>query len=261
MKKITAIHIDDEIQSQEMLQIAAAGINQLDLQASFTSGKIALEWLSEHEADIVFVDVEMPEKNGIELALELCAYDVEVIFLTAHSDFAVKAFEACALDYLVKPIYLEKLQQSIERYVYRCSKRNTSPENNTVPDISIQVEELFRNFKRQEDYPQRIFVSQVGEIKILKLDELIYFGASGAYTKIYSKTGEVITSSESIKSYADILETHPDFARIHRSYLINKSAIVSIQRKAGNINVKMLNDEILPIAQHRRDEVFEKLKR
>ncbi|MEJ7627925.1 MAG: response regulator [Ferruginibacter sp.] len=261
MKKITAIHIDDETDSLEMLKIAAGNIEQLDLVQGFTSGQKALDWLTHNQVDIVFVDVEMPEKTGIELATELCSFPLDVIFLTAHSHFAVKAFEACALDYLVKPVYTEKLQESLKRYTFRKDKQNKNGVFETTNDISKQVNELFRSYKQKEEYPQRIFVSQVGEIKIIKLNEIVYFGASGSYTKIFTLPGEVITCSESIKFYADMLEPHPDFARIHRSYLINKSQIVSMQRKSGSINIKMTNGEILPIAQHRREEIFDQLKR
>ncbi len=84
----------------------------------------------------------------------------------------------------------------------------------------------------------------------------IYFGASGPYTKIYLLSGEVITSSESIKNYDLILLKHSDFVRIHRSYLINKDHISSVQRKPGDINVKMKNGDLLSVAQQRRKEIF-----
>lgn len=256
---IRAIHIDDEEQSREMLRIAATGLEELELVAGFSSGRAAIAWLQENKAQVAFVDVEMPEQNGIELALELAAFDIDIIFLTAHAQFALRAFEACAMDYIVKPIYGEKLQLCLSRYLQRMKKHSSAPAPQQKA-LSAQVTELLKNFNHQPDYPQRLFVSQVGEVKIINLDQVMYFEASRSYTKIWLKGGSPVMSSEPIKCYADMLEAHPQFARIHRSYLVNKSHISSIQRKDRNIFVKMHNDEVLPIAQYRKDEIFEILK-
>ena len=96
----------------------------------------------------------------------------------------------------------------------------------------------------------------VGEIRIINLDDIIYFAASGPYTKIFLTSGEVVISSESIKLYSESLEKHPGFVRIHRSYLIPKQRISSVQRKVGNISVKMTKDDVLAIAQQRKAEIF-----
>ena len=118
---------------------------------------------------------------------------------------------------------------------------------------------MLANYMTEGSFPKRIFVSMVGEIKVINLAQVIYFGASGPYTKIYLLSGEVVTSSESIKNYSESLEKHPEFVRIHRSYLINKQSISSIIRKPGNISVKMLNGDSLAIAQQRRTEIFQQI--
>lgn len=255
---ITAIHIDDDVRSIELMKLAAADVEVLQLKESFTSGKTALEWLSTNTVDLVFLDVEMPEKNGLGLANELTPYSADVIFMTAHAGFAIKAFEACALDYLVKPIYPEKLRASLERYLFR-KKRSSRGSRQNNPPVKEQVNELLNHYMADGAYPRRIFVSMVGEIKVINLDDVIYFGASGPYTKIFLTSDEVVTCSESIKAYSDMLEKHPGFVRIHRSYLINKSFILSILRKPGNISVKMSNGDTLAIAQQRRTEIFQQI--
>lgn len=253
---IKAIHVDDDIRSIELMRLAVRDVAELDLQASFTSGGQAVEWLQQNSVDIIFLDVEMPEKNGIDLANELGIVPSDIIFITAHTGFAIKAFEACALDYLVKPIYPEKLRGSVERYLFRKSK--VKKEATKIP-VQEQVDELLTNYIKDGSYPRRIFISMVGEIRVLNLDDIIYFGASGPYTKIYLQSGEVVTSSESIKNYSESLEKHPSYVRIHRSYLINKQYISSIIRKPGNISVKMSNGDTLAIAQQRRTEIFQQI--
>ncbi|HUC82957.1 MAG TPA: LytTR family DNA-binding domain-containing protein [Flavisolibacter sp.] len=255
---IIAIHVDDDPRSIELMKLAADEVADLDLKASFLSGASALEWLAHNNVDIIFLDVEMPEKNGLDLANELAAYSSDVIFVTAHTGFAIKAFEACALDYLVKPIYAEKLRSSLERYLYRKSKLKKESLSSQVP-VKEQVDELINNYMSDGSYPRRIFVSMVGEIRVINLDDVIYFGASGPYTKIYLTSGEIVTCSESIKLYSESLEKHPGYVRIHRSYLINKQYISSILRKPGNISVKMSNGDTLGIAQQRRAEIFQQI--
>lgn len=253
---ITAIHVDDEVRSIELMKLAVNDVPDLELKASFTTGAEVLAWLTNNTVDIIFLDVEMPDQNGIDLAKQIGVYNADVIFVTAHTGFALKAFEACALDYLVKPIYPEKLRGSLERYLFRQNKLAGKKTPNPVPE---QVDELLTNYMNESSYPKRVFVSMVGEIKVINLDEVIYFGASGPYTKIFLTSGEVVTCSESIKSYSESLEKHPGFVRIHRSYLINKSFISSILRKTGNISVKMSNGDTLAIAQQRRTEIFQQI--
>lgn len=255
---ITAIHIDDDSRSLELMKLAAADVPELTVKASFVSGKEALDWLATQTADLVFLDVEMPGQNGLELANELSAFPTDVVFVTAHAGFAIKAFEACALDYLVKPIYPEKLRASLERYLFR---KNKAAKASSGAPVKEQVDELLNNYMAEGSHPKRIFVSMVGEIKIINLDDVIYFGASGPYTKIFLAGGEVVTCSESIKSYSESLEKHPGFVRIHRSFLINKIFLTSILRKPGNLGVKMSNGDVLPIAQQRRSEIFQQIVR
>ena len=250
---LKAIHIDDDIRSVELMKNAIAGCPDTELVRSFTNEREAREWLDKNKTDIIFLDIEMPGKNGIELAQELSGHNADIIFVTAHTGFAVDAFEVCALDYLIKPVYPEKLNDALERYRLRKKKYKAA-----FP-ASAQIEELFNNYIKEDAYPRKIFVSMIGEIRVVDLTEIIYFAASGPYTKIYLLSGEVITSSESIKSYDVILLKHPDFVRIHRSYLINKNQISSIQRKPGDINVKMRNGDLLSVAQQRRKEIFQQI--
>ncbi len=252
----TAIHVDDDPRSLDLMRLAASELPELNLLASLDSGAAAQAWLSENKADIIFLDVEMPEQNGFQVARELAAYSTDIVFVTAHADFAVRAFEACALDYLVKPIYAEKLQACLARYAVRMGKRQGTAAPSPVAE---QMQELTSNYLPENAYPKRIFVSMIGEIRVINLDEVIYFGASGPYTKIFLASGEVVTCSETIKSYSESLVRHPDFVRIHRSYLISKKAIASIQRKDGNHNVKMSNGDVLAIAQQRRGEIFQQI--
>lgn len=251
----TAIYIDDDKRSIDLMKAAISGVPEFDLIASFTSGNEALQWLDSNEVNIVFLDIEMPEKNGLELATDLIHYTLDIIFLTAHTDFAIKAFEACALDYLVKPIYTEKLRAALERYTYRKDKTKATD----VPFNIDQINELFSHYMRTDTYPKRLFVNMVGETRVVILANVLYFIAFGPYTKIILESGEIITVSENIKIYSDVLQRHPDFVRIHRSYLINKQYISSIQRKVGSCSVKMINGEMLAVAQQRRNEIFKEI--
>lgn len=253
---ITAIHIDDDVRSLELMKLAIQDVAELRLEASFRSGEPALRWLEENKVDLIFLDVEMPGKNGLDLANDFSNLSAGIVFVTAHTGFAIKAFEACALDYLVKPIYPEKLRASIERYLFRQSKGGRA-----ITDVQVrdQVDELLTNYMADGSYPKRIFVNMVGETRVVVLEDVIYFGASGPYTRIYLKSSEIITCSESIKTYSESLEKHPGFVRVHRSFLINKQFLSSILRKQGSVSLKMSNGDVLAIAQQRRSEILQQL--
>lgn len=258
---LTAIHIEDDPRSIALLKAAVDAVPEISLVQSFTSSTDALAWMAGNSADLVFLDIEMPERSGLEVAQDLAAYPSDIIFLTAHTGFAIQAFEACAMDYLVKPVYPEKLRGALERYLLRRQKMLTGVGANGVSKTQAAVQELAARGLGEASYPRRIFVSMVGEIRVLTLDDVLYFGASGPYTKIYLKSGEVVVSSESIKHYDDTLVRHPDFVRIHRSYLVSKQHVTSIQRKVSQLGVTITNGDMLPIAQQRRAEIFEQIAR
>lgn len=258
---LNAIHIDDDPRSIQLLRATVAEVPEISLRASFTSAAEAIEWLGAHSVDLVFLDVEMPERSGLEVARDLSGFSADVIFLTAHTGFAIQAFEACALDYLVKPVYPEKLRGALERYLLRRQRSVAAGSSAARRHLQDAVSELSHTGLSGSSFPRRIFVSMVGEIRVVNLEDVAYFNASGPYTKIVMAKGEMLVTSEAIKHYDETLAGHPDFVRIHRSYLINKRYVTSIQRKVSQLGVTMQNGDALPIAQQRRAEIFEQIAR
>lgn len=251
------IYVDDDPFAIKLFELAAKELLNLHLVAAFYNGQDAIQWLSTNEVDLIFLDVEMPVINGFQIATRLGNQKAEIVFLTAHVGFALKAFEACALDYLIKPIYSEKLKICIEKFEERRQRWNKDFNRQNL--VNLQVEELVDNYINKSSYPRKIFVNMIGSIRVVNLEEVIYFDASGSYTKIYLQSGEVVLCSETIKTYADSLEKHPDFIRIHRSHIINKQFVSIILRKTNSVSVRMFNNDELPVAQQRKSEIVKSI--
>ena len=161
MHRYTAIHVDDDPRSIALFKELAAGVPQLELTASFTNADEALSYLNRVNTDLLFSDIEMPGKNGFDLVGQLEGRHVDVIFVTAHPGYAVSAFEACAIDYLVKPIQQSRLLHTMDIYAQRRSRAQY--------DVKDQIKELFQHYIAPQSYPKRIFINLVGKLQVVIL--------------------------------------------------------------------------------------------
>lgn len=249
MNQITAIHVDDDPNSLSTFSNLVNEIPELLLVKSFLSTEDAYEYLQTNAVDILFSDIEMPKKNGFWLAEQTFDPDMEIVFVTAHSGYALNAFEVCALDYLIKPVKLDRLKLLIERIQHKTETIQTGS----------QIKEVFNNYIDSNLYPKRIFIQNVGLLHMVILDEVMYFSASGAYTKIHFSSGKELLSSKSMRTYVDALKNHPDFIRTHRSYLVNKLHVKTLDRNIGKFSLTMSNGDKLEGSQRRKDEIINML--
>ncbi len=254
MQKIRAIHIDDD---QETLLYCKGLFNEnklLEYVSGFSNAKDAVQFLSAVKVDIIFCDIEMPEYNGFWLANNL-PYEVPIVFITAHNGFAVEAFEACALHYLIKPLSSEQLSICIDRF---------QKQEHRSLHLKEQLSQFYNNYLPQNavKHPSRIYINNIGKIVIVELQDLMYLIGSGNYTKFVMVNNEIYTSSKNLKVYEDALTHHPDFIRIHHSHLINKNFAKQIL-KVNNQQwfVEMKDNEKLGLSKGRLDEILEQLQK
>jgi two-component system LytT family response regulator len=243
MKTIKAIIVDDEENARLILKnFVSEYCPSVVIIAEADDVKSAVKLINKNEIDLVFLDIEMPNENGFALFDYFNKPTFDTIFCTAYSEFAIKAFEVSATDYLLKPIGLTKLKEAIEKVEAKRLIKNTS-----------NIEVLKENLYQKEIKKIGILIGD--GIVFMDLNDILYFEADGSYTTIHHKNGSDLTVKK-IKHFEDLLSSDKRFFRIHRSYLINVSLIKKYSKKEG-LSVTYDDRTLLPISREKKEEFEE----
>jgi len=239
-----AIIIDDERKARNLLRILIAEncskITSVIEAEDLLSG-VAL--IKEHKPQIVFLDIEMPEHSGLEILNFIKKEDVnfEIIFTTAYSEFAIKAFQLSAIDYLLKPLRAETVKDAAEKAMQQIGKS----------DISLKLEELKKSLKTSNF--NKIGLPFADGFKFVDFEDIILFEADGMYTKVTTVKETEMLVCKPLRHFVDLLEIQPNFYKPHRSYLINLKYIKEYIKKEGGYIV-MDNNKTVSIANDKKEE-------
>lgn len=229
---IKTIIIDDEPLASDIVQEFLQDFPQFEVLAVCRDGFQGLKAIQEHEPDLIFLDVQMPKITGFEM-LELLDEAPAVIFTTAFDEYAVQAFDAMAVDYLLKPFSQNRFSKSIEKYLAQAGETNRLSSNK----LNMLVE------KRK-----RLVVRVKNEVKIIPTHEVRYFQAEDDYVAIHTSKG-VFLKKMTMKSLEEALDPMK-FSRIHRSYIINVNEITNIEPyERDTYLVKLRGDEKVPVSK------------
>jgi two-component system LytT family response regulator len=238
---LTAIIIDDQKEFIDMLRDQLTklprSVHVIDASMNAESGFLSIQ---KHRPDLVFLDVEMPGKNGIELANDFPLRDFEIIFTTSHDKYAAKAFKVDAVDYLIKPVDTVELSRAIERAVERRSKRNLL---NPVTFLSQQK--------------QKIAVPSLDSMVFIELDKIIFCEADNSYTTFILEGNKKIVCTKAIKDFEEQLVKY-GFFRVHKSFLVNLAFVVKYIRGNGGM-VVMSNNANIPVSRNAKDDLLKRL--
>lgn len=235
--KINCLIIDDEPLARELLREFLQQHEDLTLIGECSKGTEAVNKIDELKPDLIFLDVQMPGMNGFDVLDEI-THDPFVIFTTAYDQYAIKAFERNAVDYLLKPIDQERFKLAVDRAIGRL---NTEQNN---------VGELLRNMKTENktSYDSHIFVQKSEKLINLPVDEIEHLEASGDYTILTTKNDQFVSSS-GIGKLEEILNPET-FIRVHRSTIININSLKEIEKHFnGGMIVKMNNGKTFPVSR------------
>lgn len=249
MDKVKAVIVDDERNNRLALhKLIEKFCPQVDIVAEVDSVDNAILAIEEHQTDVVFLDVEMPGKNGFDL-LANYNYDCpfEVIFTTAYSQYAVKAFRFSALDYLLKPVDPEELIRAVLKLSEKKSSE-TKTKQFELLDLKVNNKDLSK---------KQIAISTLEGIYFLSLDEIIHIDADSSYTKIYISVGDMIMSSKPLKHFEELLEDY-DFVRVHQSHIINLKHIRRYIRGDGG-QVVMMNGTEIEVSRRKKEDLLSKI--
>lgn len=219
---IRVLIIDDEhLARLRMKKLLEAHQDQLELVGEADNGRKAIQQIETLRPEAIFLDIQMPDMTGFDV-LEQVTYQPFVIFTTAYSEYAIKAFESFSVDYLVKPITVERLAVSIKKLLRFNASTQQAPSFEALKDLLTQVQ------AKPEAKPFALPVKKRDRIIFIDFEEIAYLKAEDKYAVAMMQDGTKHLLSKSIGQLAGDL---PDnFARVHRSYIVNRSFIVELEK-------------------------------
>lgn len=237
---IKAIVIDDELLARENLKLLieefCEGVEVVGLAGNIKDGEALI---ISSNPDVVFLDIRMPSgAEGFDLLDSLEEINFEVVFVTAFKDYAIQAFKANAIDYILKPVEIEELQNTISRLHTRFGiepiKKNVKP----------QISSAFDSIKHQRI--DRITIPQRSGIKIIETKTIVHLESKGNYTILNFKENEPFLDSRTLKVYQEILPEH--FLRVHNSHIVNGREIVEYTTEDGH-SLILRNKKMIPVSR------------
>ena len=206
-----AIIIDDEPLARSLVKEYLQAYKNIELVEECNDGFEGVKAIQQYNPDVIFLDIQMPKINGFEM-LELIDNPPHVIFTTAFEEYAVKAFETYALDYLLKPFSKDRFDKCIQKLL-----QQKSP---------VQTEALLETAAQSPVQNNRIVVKDGGKIKIIPVGQVQYLEAADDYVKIHISEGSFL-KKKTMQYFEQLLQPH-HFVRIHRSFIINTQLITRI---------------------------------
>ena len=238
-RKISVLIVDDEPHAREGLQKALENFPRIDVLALCQNGLEAVKRVNELSPDALFLDIQMPKLDGFDVIELLGQQTPHVIFVTAFDEYAVRAFEANAIDYLLKPLNPDRLSAAVERLSERVSR--------SEPAAKAMHTELLDTVRDSEQL-QRILVRDGSEVHVLPVGDVCYIEAADDYVAIHTE-GATHIKLESLSR----LEQHLDprqFCRIHRSVILNIAYLARIETESKDQRVAVLHSgKQLPISR------------
>lgn len=247
MKNLHAIIIDDEERARTSLSSLLINYCQdITVLATCSNVPDGVLAINKHKPDVVFLDIEMPDYNGFELLGFFREIDFDIVFVTAYSQFAVRAFEVSAIDYILKPVEIETLQKAVEKVRQK-----------KLQDSLQQRLELLKESYKNEDI-RKIALPMGDGLLFIELVDMVLLEADGAYTNVFLKNGSKILVSKKLKFFEDLLANRTGFFRPHRSHIININFIKKYIR--GEHIILMDNQFIVSLSRERKQDFETTLK-
>jgi two-component system, LytTR family, response regulator len=232
---IKTVLIDDEPLARSLVAEYLSSYPEIEIVQECNDGFEGVKAIAQHKPELIFLDIQMPRINGFEM-LELIEEPPAVIFTTAFDEYAIKAFEAHAIDYLLKPFSKERFEKALTKWL-QLRKASTSVPAATLPkDI------------RQPEESNRIVVKEGTNIRIVPVSEVIYLEAYDDYVKIFTLK-EMFLKKKTMSFYESILDP-AQFVRVHRSYILQLSQITKIEPLEKDTHVaKLKNGVSIPLSK------------
>ncbi len=243
---IKALIIDDEPLACMMLKEYLSGQEDIDVVACCHDGFEGIKAIQQYQPDLVFLDVQMPKLNGFEM-LELLDEAPGVIFTTAFDEYALRAFENNAIDYLLKPFSQERLFHALEKF------------RSSMASNPVATKEQTENFRDNMPLADRVVIKNGTRIHILPFEEIVLLEADDDYVKVRTTNGAFM--KKKTLSYFEKALPADRFVRVHRSYLVNVSHIIEVESTENQSHQILLKDKSrIPVSRTGHQALKELLK-
>lgn len=217
METLKAIIIDDESLARDLVRSYLSAYDEIEILGEYSDGFQGLKAINELAPDLIFLDVQMPKLTGFEM-LELLDRPCNIVFTTAYNEYAIKAFEHNAIDYLLKPFSNDRFKDAVAKVKDRIANSVSSED---------QIEKIKNHNDSSQELLTRVVVKSRNKIDVIAIDKIKYFEAQDDYVMIYTNEGRYL-KQKTMKHY----ETHlnsKEFCRIHRTYLVRIDQIAQLQ--------------------------------
>ena len=245
--QIKAVIIDDEQNNiDNLFQLLQEASPNVSIVATARNAAEGNKIIQEHGPDLVFLDIQMPGKTGIDLLKSFDRYTFEVIFVTAYDHYAIPALKLSAIDYILKPINVEELKSAVQKVITKLGERNQN----------LRLDNLLQLLRQSEVSSEHtIALPTSKETRFIKTGQIVRCESSNNYTTFYFADGEKVLVSKPIFEYEELLEGY-GFIRCHQSHLVNRKYIKSWRKEDGGY--LLLNDNTqLPVSRQKKEKVFQ----
>jgi two-component system LytT family response regulator len=244
MGNISCIIVDDEVNNVENLcSILGKYCNEVTVLAKAKSADEGIELIEKYKPDLVFLDIQMPEKSGFDMLRSIPQIDFEIIFITAYDQYGIQAIKFSALDYLLKPIVISELKNAVQK----------AREKITTKQKNASIENLLDYIKKGQKGTPKIALPMLTEIMYINVDEIIRCEASDNYTTFYLQNKEKILVCKTLKEYSELLRPY-NFVRTHQSHLVNLRFVKSLLKEDGGV-LLLTNLSKIPISRQNKENV------
>lgn len=222
-----AILVDDEASARDILtDLLSRFCPEINLIGAFDNLPEAVEFIKQEKPELVFLDIELPNYAGYEIVSFFEEINFEIIFVTAYNQYALKAFEVSAVDYLLKPIDIERMKRAVKRFMDRSELKNLQKSYGALKDNLLSPKLT------------KIVIPHGGDQKIILIQHIVAFEAKEAYTRIHTLHEGRFMVSRNLKHFETMLEGNGTFFRTHKSWLIQTNHLLSYSKSDLTIQLQ-----------------------
>ncbi len=232
MGVLNVIIADDEPLAREAISKYLSEDSRFEIQVECADGKSTLEAVIKNKPDLLFLDIEMPELNGIDVANKLNPNLPFIVFITAFEEYAIKAFEENAIDYLLKPLNKDRFHKMLDKVFQLWENKQLR--------LDISKIDVLRLLRERPKYLKKITSKHKGVITLIKVDSIFWIESQGAFSKVHLERKTELTNL-SIKQLEEVLDPS-NFIRVHKSYMVNINHVESLESYFhGEYILKLMN--------------------